>query len=186
MVPVSEMWDEGGGVGGRFCGWSRSSWGIDLFGSLFWVFLWGSFGVLLGFFWGSFGVLLGSLSIDLFLFLFVSFVLTGGEMVTLKKGTFVQVVNWTRHRNPRLWGPDVNEFNPDREWQGNEIWGMSSAADENGQGAWHGSNPASPRFSPFTFTPRDCLGKNFAQMEMRTILANVFRKYDVVLSEPYR
>ena len=59
MVPVSEMWDEGGGVGGRFCGWSRSSWGIDLFGSLFWVFLWGSFGVLLGFFWGSFGVLLG-------------------------------------------------------------------------------------------------------------------------------
>ena len=51
MVPVSEMWDEGGGVGGRFCGWSRSSWGIDLFGSLFWVFLWGFFGVLLGFFW---------------------------------------------------------------------------------------------------------------------------------------
>jgi cytochrome P450 len=109
----------------------------------------------------------------------------GGKMVELKKGTYVQVVNWMRHRNPTLWGDDVNEFNPDRKWQGNEIWGMSSDADSNGEGAFHGSNPASPRFSPFTFTPRDCLGKNFAQMEMRTILANVFHKYDFILSEPY-
>ena len=54
------------------------------------------------------------------------------------------------------------EFNPDREWQGNEIWGSGWENEENGK--FHGSNPNSARFSPFTFTPRDCLGKNFAQM----------------------
>ena len=52
-------------------------------------------------------------------------------------------------------------------------------------GKFHGSNPNSARFSPFTFTPRDCLGKNFAQMEMRTILANVFHRFNLELSEPY-
>ena len=44
----------------------------------------------------------------------------------------------------------------------------------------------------YTCTPRDCLGKNFAQMEMRTILAMSFMilyKFNLelkhVLSEPY-
>ncbi len=36
---------------------------------------------------------------------------------------------------------------------------------------WHGQvfrayNPSTRRFSPFTFAPRDCIGKNFAQMEV--------------------
>ena len=106
----------------------------------------------------------------------------GGKMVTLKKGTFVQVCNLMRQRNVTLWGKDAEEFNPDREWQGNEIWGMSDATNPT---PYHGSNPNSPRFSPFTFTPRDCLGKNFAQMEMRTILANVFHRFNLELSAPY-
>merc|ERR1712166_510014 len=106
-----------------------------------------------------------------------------GEMVELKKGTYVQVCNWMRHRSIALWGDDANEFNPEREFHDNEIWGLGD--DSIQPGKFHGSNPASKRFSPFTFAPRDCLGKNFAQMEMRTILAHIFHKYDVVLSEPY-
>lgn len=102
----------------------------------------------------------------------------GGKPVKLPKGTNVQIVTWMRHRNPALWGKDAAEFNPDREFQGNEAWGKYKKA-------FHASNPASPRFSPFTFQPRDCLGKNFAQMEMRTILSNVFRRYSFELSEPY-
>ena len=51
--------------------------------------------------------------------------------------------------------------------------------------AIEGFNPQSERFSPFTFSPRDCLGKNFAQMEMRTIMASVFRKFKFTLSAPY-
>lgn len=100
----------------------------------------------------------------------------GGKPVTLPKGTYVQIVNFMRQRNPVYWGPDADIFNPDREFQDNEVWGGE---------AFHGSNPQSDRFSPFTFTPRECLGKNFAQMEMRTILSNVFRKFTFVLSEPY-
>merc|ERR1711865_271934 len=80
-----------------------------------------------------------------------------GEMVELKKGTYVQVCNWMRHRSIALWGDDANEFNPEREFHDNEIWGLGD--DSIQPGKFHGSNPASKRFSPFTFAPRDCLGK---------------------------
>eukprot|EP00666_Eupelagonemidae_sp_cell4sb_P006577 gene6577-7780_t len=41
-----------------------------------------------------------------------------------------------------VWGPDVEVFNPDREFRTSEIW------DEKGFAAY---NPATERFSPFTF-----------------------------------
>merc|ERR1711939_426323 len=96
----------------------------------------------------------------------------GGKDVVLPKGTFVQVATWGRHRNPDLWGADVNEFNPYRKFNGNECWN-----DE----AFAAYNPHSERFSPFTYPPRDCIGKNFAQMEMRAILAHVFRRFSFKL-----
>ena len=101
----------------------------------------------------------------------------GGKQTLLKKGTYVQVVNQIRHRNPKYWGKDANEFNPDREFRDDEIWGGET---------FKAFNPSSARFSPFTFAPRDCLGKNFAQMEMRTILANVFHKFSFELSDLYK
>jgi cytochrome P450 len=97
----------------------------------------------------------------------------GGERVKLPKGTFVQVTTVGRHRNSELWGDDVNEFNPDREWQDDELWHDQVYA---------ARNPHSPRFSPFTHTPRDCIGKNFAQMEMRTILTQLFKNFTFELS----
>lgn len=96
-----------------------------------------------------------------------------GEDVPVKKGTFVQIANWMRHRSPELWGDDVLEFNPMREFRGNELWDGASFA---------GYNPQSERYSPFTFTPRDCMGKNFAQMEMRVILAYLFHHFDFSLA----
>eukprot|EP00039_Didymoeca_costata_P020252 m.340615 g.340615 ORF g.340615 m.340615 type:complete len:571 (+) comp19415_c0_seq1:83-1795(+) len=87
-------------------------------------------------------------------------------MVKLPKGTFVQVSNYARHRNPDLWGPDVNVFNPDRNFTEHELWDNSFKA----------YNPASKRFSPFTYNPRHCIGMNFAQMEMRAILVNVLHR----------
>ena len=99
-----------------------------------------------------------------------------GKEVMLPKGTYVQVQSILRHRSEKLWGPDALKFNPDRDWGEDEIW-------DNGH--FRGYNPSSKRFSPFTYAPRDCLGKNFAQMEMRTILANVFYRYHFTLSEPY-
>ena len=94
-----------------------------------------------------------------------------------KTGTFVQIVNWMRHRDPKLWGTDANEFNPDRIWQDEELWGSSHFP-------LGGFNPASERYSPFTFGPRDCMGKNFAQMEMRVILCSLFKRFSFDLAPP--
>jgi len=98
-----------------------------------------------------------------------------GKDVLLKAGTYVQICTWSRHRNPDLWGEDVLEFNPDRNFSDDELWG---------EDPWMAYNPSSPRFSPFTFPPRDCLGKNFAQMEMRTIIAHLLRDFDFTLAPP--
>jgi cytochrome P450 len=93
--------------------------------------------------------------------------------VPVKKGTFVQIPNWMRHRSEELWGPDVLEFNPDRGFRGNELWGGETFA---------AFNPQTKRYSPFTYPPRDCMGKNFAQMEMRVILAHLFHEFDFSLA----
>eukprot|EP00041_Stephanoeca_diplocostata_P026288 m.705691 g.705691 ORF g.705691 m.705691 type:complete len:184 (-) comp22928_c0_seq11:40-591(-) len=99
----------------------------------------------------------------------------GGTQVKIPKGTPVQIPTWCRHRDPQLWGPDVAEFNPDRHFDDVEIW-------DNDYKAY---NPASRRFSPFTLQPRDCIGRNFAQMEMRTILSNLFRNFTFTLTPTY-
>jgi len=101
----------------------------------------------------------------------------GGKEVTLPKGQYVNIVNWSRHRNPELWGKDANEFNPYREFQDGELTsvGCPMAA----------ANPQSLRFSPFAHAPRNCLGRNFAQMEMRLIMLYLFRRFSFSLAPPY-
>ena len=94
--------------------------------------------------------------------------------VTIPKGTYVQIFNYSRHLNPELWGEDANDFNPEREFKDNEIW------DNEGHAFY---NPSSKRFSPFTYGPRDCIGKNFAQLEMRLILLNILKNYNFILDQ---
>ena len=73
-----------------------------------------------------------------------------GKPVVVKKGTIVHVPHWLLHRNKNLWGEDALEFNPDR--MGDKDFNRNRA------------------FMPFTRPPRDCIGRNFAMMEMRTII----------------
>ena len=89
------------------------------------------------------------------------------NQINLPKGTFFQIVNWARHRSEKLWGKDCNVFNPDRQFKDSEIW-------ENKGYAF--TNPYSDRYSPFTYPPRDCIGKNFSQLEMRIMLLHIFRE----------
>ena len=96
-----------------------------------------------------------------------------GTPVTVPKGTYCQILNWTRHRSKDLWGDTANTFDPYREFRDSEIW------DHAGFGT---TNVSSDRFSPFTYGPRNCIGKNFSQMEMRLILLYLFRDYDFELS----
>mmetsp|Transcript_57107 Transcript_57107/g.121370 ORF Transcript_57107/g.121370 Transcript_57107/m.121370 type:complete len:634 (+) Transcript_57107:163-2064(+) len=101
-----------------------------------------------------------------------------GEEVTLPKGTYTMIQNWSRHRNPELWGPDANSFNPHRDFSDSELSrvGCPMAA----------RNPQSDRFSPFAHNPRSCLGKNFAQMEMRLILSYLLKNFSFDLAAPYQ
>jgi len=100
-----------------------------------------------------------------------------GSRVKLPRGTPVNIVNWPRHRNPDLWGPDVDEFEPGRDFQSEELAhvGCPLAA----------RNPQSDRFSPFAHGPRSCLGRNFAQMEMRLILTQLLKDFRFSLAPPY-
>eukprot|EP00756_Hemistasia_phaeocysticola_P008845 Hpha_TRINITY_DN14744_c0_g1::TRINITY_DN14744_c0_g1_i1::g.103168::m.103168/K07440/CYP46A1; cholesterol 24-hydroxylase len=99
----------------------------------------------------------------------------GGEKVHVPSGTYVQVTNYLRHRDPKLWGDDAHIFNPDRSFEGKEVW------DNRGFAAF---NPATPRFSPFTFQPRDCIGKNFAQSEIRAIMSHLLYRFSFELAHP--
>jgi len=100
-----------------------------------------------------------------------------GEEVLLPRGTAVQVANWPRHRSQELWGADANRFNPGRAFAEEELArvGCPMAA----------VNPQSRRFSPFAHAPRSCLGRNFAQMEMRLIMLSLFRRFTFELAPPY-
>jgi benzoate 4-monooxygenase len=97
-----------------------------------------------------------------------------GNLVNVPKGTYCQIINWTRHRNKELWGDDCNIFNPNRDFKDSEIWSYD------GFGTY---NISSDRFSPFTYGPRNCIGKNFSHMEMRLILLNIFKNYDFNLNK---
>ena len=97
-----------------------------------------------------------------------------GLKVEIPKGTFIQIPNWFRHRNPDLWGRDVNIFNPEREFIDEELWEGTVI---------NTYNPSTKRFSPFTYGPRDCIGKNFSQMEMRVILLHLLQSYSFELTE---
>ena len=97
-----------------------------------------------------------------------------GNKLFLPKGTFIQIPNWFRHRNPDLWGEDVNIFNPEREFIDEELWEGTVI---------NTYNPSTKRFSPFTYGPRDCIGKNFSQIEMRVILLHLLQSYSFELTE---
>lgn len=95
-----------------------------------------------------------------------------GQKVKVPKGTYIQIPNWTRHRSRELWGCDVNSFNPDRDFKDEEIY------DDLGLASY---NPNSERFSPFTYGPRDCIGKNFSQIEMRIILLHLLKNFEFTI-----
>jgi cytochrome P450 len=64
-------------------------------------------------------------------------------------------------------------FNPERDFTEYEIWNKP----------FNLYHTESDRFSPFTYSPRNCLGKNFAHMEMRLILLNIFKSHDFILTK---
>ena len=111
-------------------------------------------------------------------------VITGpnGTKVHLPKGTMFLIPNFCQGRSETLWGGDAAEWNPGR-WSG---FAESESLNFKGETIpqFSARNPESPRFHPFTRGPRDCFGKNFAQAEMRVIIAHLLHNFNFDLAEP--
>ncbi|CAE7000848.1 Cytochrome P450 3A3 [Pyrenophora teres f. teres] len=73
-------------------------------------------------------------------------------------GTALSVPAYTIHHSTEIWGPDADEFRPER-WE--TITEQQKAA-----------------FIPFSHGPRACVGRNVAEMELALIVSTVFRRYE--------
>lgn len=71
------------------------------------------------------------------------------------------------HRNPAIWGPDADEFNPQR-------WDHSASR----EGA---SDPLA--LATFSLGPRVCIGRMFGIIEMKVILVEMISKFRFVKME---
>lgn len=77
----------------------------------------------------------------------------------LKEGMAIQVPTFHLQRSPELWGPDADEFNPERFSPENKST----------------LNPLA--FQAFGQGPRNCVGMRFATMEAKLALARLLLKY---------
>ncbi|KFA65083.1 hypothetical protein S40285_03137 [Stachybotrys chlorohalonatus IBT 40285] len=78
-------------------------------------------------------------------------------------GTVLSVPAYTIHHDKGIWGPDADQFKPER-------WEEVTARQKNA-------------FLPFSYGPRACVGRNVAEMEMKLIAATWARRYGVRLRQ---
>ncbi|KAF9878823.1 cytochrome P450 [Colletotrichum karsti] len=95
--------------------------------------------------------------------------------ILIPKGTMIMCMPSILNQNPAIWGPDVDEFKPER-WD--NLTGQ--AADPNAMAS-------------FLLGPRSCIGKAFSMLEMKILLVEVLSKFrfeavvdekDMVLMNP--
>jgi cytochrome P450 len=79
-------------------------------------------------------------------------------------GTGVSVCQWASYRSERNF-KDANHFHPER-WLGHDPQYANDQRDV---------------FQPFSFGPRNCIGRNLAYMEMRLILARLIWNFEIEL-----
>ncbi|KAK4622190.1 Benzoate 4-monooxygenase [Fulvia fulva] len=79
------------------------------------------------------------------------------------RGTVLSVPSYTIHRDAEVWGPDVEDFKPDR-WLPENLTARQKIC-----------------FNPFSFGPRACVGQNVAHMELALIIGTAFHRYDFEL-----
>ncbi|PKY07215.1 putative cytochrome P450 benzoate 4-monooxygenase [Aspergillus campestris IBT 28561] len=80
-------------------------------------------------------------------------------------GDVVSVPSYTIHRSTEIWGPDAEQFVPDR-WDPARLTPRQKAA-----------------FIPFSTGPRACVGRNVAEMELLVMAATVFRLFEFEMQQ---
>ncbi|RZC82635.1 hypothetical protein C5167_045421 [Papaver somniferum] len=85
------------------------------------------------------------------------------------KGTNIWIPIIKLHQDPKIWGPDAHEFNPDRFSRGIA-----------------GACKAPQAYVPFGIGPRTCLGQNFAMVELKILMCLILSKFSFTISPKYR
>lgn len=89
--------------------------------------------------------------------------------IVIPEGVCLWTLIPTLHRDPNIWGQDVNDFRPDRFTDG-----VSNAC------------KFPQAYIPFGLGPRLCLGKNFAMVQLKVLLSLIVSKFAFSLSPKYR
>ncbi|EXJ56724.1 benzoate 4-monooxygenase [Cladophialophora yegresii CBS 114405] len=79
---------------------------------------------------------------------------------TFPPGTVLSVPAYTIHHSKEIWGPDADEFVPER-WSDDRLTPRQKEA-----------------FIPFSTGPRACVGRNVAEMELKCMVGTVFRNFE--------
>ena len=92
---------------------------------------------------------------------------TSVQGVPVPKGTMLYLVPWATNRDPNLWGPDADVFDPER-W----LRDPSGGAETN------------YAFLTFIHGPRSCIGEKFARGEFACLIAAFVGKFEFELADP--
>ncbi|XP_057869931.1 cytochrome P450 734A1-like [Cryptomeria japonica] len=89
--------------------------------------------------------------------------------IAIPKGTQILIPTLSLNHDTSLWGDDADEFNPERFSQG-----IANATKDD-----------STVFIPFGYGLRTCVGKNYAMLESKVVLAMILQRFSFVLSPGY-
>ncbi|KAF4977395.1 hypothetical protein FZEAL_6072 [Fusarium zealandicum] len=96
----------------------------------------------------------------------------------VRRGTRIVIVPWATHFDRELWGPDADQFDPER-WLPSGTEG--GAADRKAASGGATSNYA---FLTFLHGPRSCIGQSFAKAEFACLLAAWIGRFEFALANP--
>ncbi|XP_049875690.1 cytochrome P450 4c3-like isoform X1 [Pectinophora gossypiella] len=88
-----------------------------------------------------------------------------GCQTTIPAGTGAVVGAFAVHRSKAVWGPDAEEFDPDRFLPERSV----------------NRHPAA--FLPFSYGARNCIGRNFGMLIMKSLISSVVRSYKLEADE---
>lgn len=95
--------------------------------------------------------------------------------VPVKKGTRLTISPFAVNVDPKLWGSDASQFNPDR-WISAE-----GVSDESNKRAASGGAESNYAFLSFLHGPRSCIGMGFAKGEFACLLAAWIGRFEFEL-----